>query len=78
MTYSKGDFKEKLIAQVSRKLQLASFRLPDKRLQSNSNASSGSLGLAKRLRDKRHPDALNFAYKDKNGVSGSGRTKIVK
>jgi hypothetical protein len=77
VTYGKGDSKEKLTAQVGRKPQPASFRLPDKRSQSNSNASSGSPGPAKRLRDGRHPDALDSAYRDGNGVSGSGRTRTA-
>jgi len=74
-TYRKGDSKESLTAQVGRKLQPESYRLPDKRSQSSWNGSSGPLGPAKRPRGGRNSDALDSAYRDEDGVLGSGRTR---
>lgn len=70
-TYGKGDLKEKLTAQVARKLQPAPYRSPDKRSQSSSNASSGSPGPAKRLRGGPNPDVPSS---DEDEVVGA-RTK---
>jgi len=70
-TYEKGDLKEKLTAQATRKLQPPPYRSPDKRSQSSSNASSGSPAPAKRLRGGPNPDVPSF---DEDEVVGLGRT----